>query len=279
MDIGGMFDTANTANNLGGSSYGQGSYGSGLIGGIGDMIIGPIMANQSKVMASKANRHAREFAMFMMRNGPRIQRKALEKAGYNPMLPFIGGSGVKFDAPHVQAARTPDIRSTGSFSGAMSNARQAGMFRDQQRLLRHEADTAGYGSSRALAEVEEKAAHAQSLKAEAGAASARDVRDQAEAVRIRALTDLVPVDRKRIEALTEQIGLETELRRKDLPRREVMEEIFEDLGEVTGAVRNLPLSLRNSLSKTKRDIELRTGERYDLKSPEGRARWRREHGE
>lgn len=268
MDYSGILDAAKGAF----SNTGQGSYGSGLIGGIGDMVIGPVMANVQKGWAAKSARHAREFAMHMMREGPRIQMEALRKAGLNPIL--AATKGYQFDAPSVAAAQTPQIRMEGSLSRAMSSGRQAGLFGEQRRLLSAEADTAELGRSRAVAEIEEKGAHAVALKAEAGAASAREVRDQAEAVRSVAETERVGIDRARIEALTKQIGVETELKRRDIPRKEVMEQVFKDLGEIQGT---LPKRIRGEIDDSVRHFELRTGQRYDLKTPEGRARWRSEH--
>lgn len=65
------------------------------------------------------------------------------------------------------------------------------------------------------------------------------------------------------------------IRSKEGPSVDVIQDIWKDVGTVKEGARS---TARDVLDQSIRAKELLTGERYDLKTPEGRERWRREHG-
>lgn len=155
------------------TSSGQAGYGSGMIGGILDAIIGPVMANQQKGWASRASRHARKFAEYMSSTAYQRAVKDLEAAGLNPMLAYVQGGA---SSPTVGAAATRSFQSSElgrAAERAVSTGRQAGLMRAQiahanelVRKTKAEADTAGLGTYKVMSDMELQRKHGQLMDAE-----------------------------------------------------------------------------------------------------------------
>lgn len=118
-----------------GSGGGSAGYGSGLIGGILDAFIGPVMANEQFQRAKHISRRGMKAAQFLAENQPSWQMEGFRRAGVNPLLALTRGvSGPSF-APQIAS---PDI-DTGSFSEAISrgisSGRQLTLLNTQKRIL------------------------------------------------------------------------------------------------------------------------------------------------
>lgn len=153
---------------------GQAGYGSGLVGGILDAVIGPIMANQQKGWASKASRHARKWSEYMSSTAYQRAVKDLEAAGLNPMLAYVQGGA---SSPVGVAAHTPNIQSSDlsrAAERAVSTGRQSGLFKAQLahinetvRKTKAEADTAQLGTFKVMSDMDLQQKHGVLLEAEA----------------------------------------------------------------------------------------------------------------
>lgn len=122
----------------GGAVTEQTGYGSGLVGGILDSVIGPVMANVQKGWSSRAARHARAWAEAMSSTAYQRTVEDLKKAGLNPMLAYTRGpSGYQ----GVSAAEVPDLAGgEGGISRALSTARQAALVNAELRAAKARAD-------------------------------------------------------------------------------------------------------------------------------------------
>lgn len=116
--MGAASDAVSSAAEANDSGGGQSGYGSGLIGGILDAIIGPVMANQQKGWSAKAARHARTWAEYMSNTQYQRAVADLNKAGLNPMLAYMSGGA---STPSSVVAQTPSGFSS-DLSGAASRA-------------------------------------------------------------------------------------------------------------------------------------------------------------
>lgn len=100
------------------------SSGSGLIGGIGDMIIGPVMANVQKGWSSKAARRARQWAEYMRSTAYQATTADMRAAGLNPALAMLKGGSSTPSGPVADIPDVPDV----SVSRALASGRQSALF-------------------------------------------------------------------------------------------------------------------------------------------------------
>lgn len=121
------------------SSGGAAGYGSGLIGGILDAVIGPVMSNvQFQRQKHVSNRQMRA-AEFIAENQPSWAVEGLRRAGLNPALAYMKGISPVSFAP----SNRPDVARSGGISAALargvSSAKQMTLLSDQASLLKNEA--------------------------------------------------------------------------------------------------------------------------------------------
>lgn len=183
-----------TASDSGGGAAG---YGSGLVGGILDAFIGPVMANEQFQRSKHVSNRQMQAAKFVGENQPSWAMEGLRRAGLNPMLAYTRGLGPAQFAPSVRA----ETARTGSFASALSrgvsNARQLKMLDLQSNILlnqarkaKNEADASNLLTNRMNAEISEifsrRDSYDQSVQT---SASQVDV-NSANAERIRTLKEL-----------------------------------------------------------------------------------------
>lgn len=148
------------------ASSGTGSsvagYGSGLIGGILDSIIGPVMSNVQFKRAKHVSNRQMRAAQFLAENQPRWAVQGLVNAGLNPILAATKGVAPAQFAPSPKTS----VAETGSFAraleGGVSSARQLSLLGTQKRILdanleqaRNEADASGYLKQKMMNEIDE----------------------------------------------------------------------------------------------------------------------------
>lgn len=109
---------ASIPDDAGGAS---GGYGSGLVGGILDAIIGPVMSNVQAGRSSRAARHARAWSEYMASTAYQRTVKDLEAAGINPLYAVTRGAT---SAPSGPMAQVPDIPKDRVVTRALSSARE-----------------------------------------------------------------------------------------------------------------------------------------------------------
>lgn len=142
---------------------GEGELVSGLIGGVGDMFIGPVMANVQKGWSERAARKARQWAEYMRSTAYQATVEDLRKAGLNPALAYTKGEtgtpgGVQASVPDIDRASLSE-----GFARASSTAKQMKLLNEQAALLaaqRRKAETeasvtAETAGQRAWAEIGE----------------------------------------------------------------------------------------------------------------------------
>lgn len=229
----------------------------------------------SQNYASAANHSAQRFAQFMAKHHFQYMKKDLERAGMNPLLMMTGGAVHGAGAQPVPGPM-PHYPDFGGVADDFADiARDATMIpseklgKDKRNAIldwtllkeRHMASAAESSNTQiktntalALADIEKRTeettnlAHARALMdAQAGSSNARAALDRAE----------------------------RELKLKSFPRADVINSLWRDVGTVSEGVRSGASDVKDQMIRAK---ELMTGERYDLKTPEGRERWRREHG-
>jgi len=110
----------------------------GVVGGI----VSSIFGNNS---AKKEAERNREFQERMARNAHQYEVEDLKKAGLNPILSGLGGSGAATPSGAVANIKPPD------FSGLLTSAKQREQANEQIKVLqetarktKEEADKAGY---------------------------------------------------------------------------------------------------------------------------------------
>lgn len=126
---------ADTAGAGGGDWGGAAQFGSGLIGGIGDMFIGPVMANVQKGWSNRAARKARQWAEYMRSTAYQTTVEDLRRAGLNPALAYTKG---ETGTPSGPQASVPDIDRASlseGFARASSTAKQMKLLEEQAGLL------------------------------------------------------------------------------------------------------------------------------------------------
>lgn len=121
------------AESAGGAAAG---YGSGLIGGILDAAIGPVMANVNYIRSKSPTNRQTGYARFMAENSPSWAMEGMRKAGLNPILAFgrgpVGGAQVP---PQVSARGEARSDLSGAISRGVSSARQSSLLQGQLDLL------------------------------------------------------------------------------------------------------------------------------------------------
>lgn len=152
-------DAASASSGGGGSAAG---YGSGLVGGVLDAVIGPVMANVQKGWSNRSARKAREWAEYMASTQYQRTTKDLVAAGLNPILAVKGMD--PSSGGNVQAA-TPSMPSSNisaSLERGVSSGKQMGLLGTQAEILkqdlikaRNEAEASGVLTRKANAEVGE----------------------------------------------------------------------------------------------------------------------------
>lgn len=134
MAEGGIVDSVLSSESSGGAA----GYGSGLIGGILDAAIGPVMANVSYKRAKHVSNRQMKGLQFIAENQPSYAVEGLRRAGLNPILAATQGVAQPANAARVDS---PEIR-TGSMSEAMSrgvsSARQMSLLNAQAKLLQEQ---------------------------------------------------------------------------------------------------------------------------------------------
>lgn len=142
------------AQNQGGG--GAAGYGSGLIGGILDAFIGPVMANQQKGWSSRAARHARTWAEYMSNTQYQRAVKDLNAAGLNPMLAYMSGGA---STPSSVVAQTPSgfqsdlsgaaARAVGSAKASSENQLNLALMKSQLEINRQNLRSSAAGADSA----------------------------------------------------------------------------------------------------------------------------------
>lgn len=160
--------TADVSSGSGGAAAG---YGSGLIGGILDAIIGPVMANETFQRQKHVSNRQMNAAMFMAQNQPSWAVQGLINAGLNPILAATKGVAPAQFAP---SARVGDAN-TGSFAraleGGVSNAKTLKLLDNNAKILeqgvikaRNEADASKLLDTKMQGEIAEIGSRIRSLE-------------------------------------------------------------------------------------------------------------------
>lgn len=135
------------------------SSGSGLIGGILDAFIGPIMANEQFQRAKHISRRGMQASAFLAQNQPSWAMEGLRRAGMNPILAAMGGGGGFANAqmgPTVNA-QTPEMGSLReAIQSTVTSAKQVQMMDAEVRNARARAT-----SEEARAKVADQRAHSE----------------------------------------------------------------------------------------------------------------------
>lgn len=210
---------------LGSETAGAAGYGSGLIGGILDAFIGPVMANEQFQRSKHVSNRQMAGAQFLAENQPAWAVQGLINAGLNPVLGATKGVAPAQFAPSPKTS----IPSTGSFAraleGGISSAKQLKLLNTQAEILdenlrraRNEADASGFLENKVNEEIREIGARIKSLEqgiqtnatqadlnrssAEANRAGARltDTRNRAEKMAI-------PYSEEQLEATKPMVDL------------------------------------------------------------------------
>lgn len=139
-DLGaGVIDSAagSAASESGGS--GSAGYGSGLIGGILDAAIGPVMANVQFKRSKHVSNRQMKAMQFIAENQPSWAQEGLRRAGLNPILAATRGLAMPASAPKVDAAMAESGGISDALSRGVSSARQLKVLESQARLLEAQA--------------------------------------------------------------------------------------------------------------------------------------------
>lgn len=128
------------------SGGGSAGFGSGLIGGVLDAAIGPVMSNVQYIRGKKVSRRQIQAMMNIAHSQPSWAAEGLRRAGINPLLGVMRGLAEPSAAPRVES---PDIR-TGSLSEAMSRGVSSGK---QMSLLNSQAELVSAEARKAKAEA------------------------------------------------------------------------------------------------------------------------------
>lgn len=169
MADGGLSSISDSAvsSDSGGTGQSAAGFGSGLVGGILDAVIGPVMANAQKGWSSRAARHARQWSEYMA--GTQYQRttKDLIAAGLNPLLAVKGMSPMNTGNIMMDTPRMPASDISGAMSRGVSSAVQlktlnanARLIEENARAAKNLADASEVSKSKAWAEVSELLARA-----------------------------------------------------------------------------------------------------------------------
>lgn len=212
---------------MGDSGGGAAGYGSGLIGGILDAFIGPVMANEQFQRSKHVSNRQMAAAQFVAENNPRWAIQGLVNAGLNPILAATRGVAQAQFAP---SART-SIPDTGSFAraleGGVSSARQLSLLDTQQRILKeqlktatNEANASRYLDTKVQTEIGEIAARIDQL--EQGVQTGKSQVD----------LNFAAADASRANA--RRTAADASLLEKDLARAESERQFYE--GEFTGNI-------------------------------------------
>lgn len=141
-----------TSSDSGSSASG---YGSGLIGGILDAVIGPVMANEQFQRAKHVSNRQMGAARFIAENQPSWAMQGLINAGLNPVLAATRG----VSQPSFSPSSGTSLPNTGSLAraleGGVSSARQLTMLSKQGRILDEQLKTA-QNEARASGQLETK---------------------------------------------------------------------------------------------------------------------------
>lgn len=114
-------------------------FGSGLVGGILDAAIGPVMANVQKGWSSKAARRARQWAEYMASTQFVRTRADMEAAGLNPILAVTRGPGGVPSGPTAATPRHPDSDVSGGLSRGIASAVQLKTLNANMKILNEQA--------------------------------------------------------------------------------------------------------------------------------------------
>lgn len=145
----------------GGSS--AGGYGSGLVGGILDAAIGPVMSNVNYIRSKSPTNRQTGYAKFMAENAPEWAMEGLRRAGVNPILAFGRGPFGGGDAPPMVNARG-EARSeiSQALARGVSSAKQSSLMgsqleliQEQGRKAKNEADASEHLTTKINAEIGE----------------------------------------------------------------------------------------------------------------------------
>lgn len=156
---GGLVDSL-LSSDSGGSAAG---YGSGLIGGILDAAIGPVMANVNYIRSKSPTNRQTGYAKFMAENAPSWAMDGMRKAGLNPILAFGRGPVGGGETPGMVNARG-EARSdiSGALARGVSSAKQASLMSENLKLIREQvreqtnkADASGLLTAKTHAEIGE----------------------------------------------------------------------------------------------------------------------------
>lgn len=159
---------ASSASNSGGGAAG---FGSGLIGGILDAFIGPVMSNVQFQRSKHVSNRQMRAAEFLAENQPSWAVQGLVNAGLNPILAATKGVAPAQFAPSAKTS-LPD---TGSFSrsleGGVSSAKTLSLLNGQAKLLeeqigkaRNEREASVFLKDRMMGEIGEIASRIRSLE-------------------------------------------------------------------------------------------------------------------
>lgn len=150
------------ATDYGGGGGSAAGYGSGLIGGILDAFIGPVMANEQFQRNKYVANRQMKAAQFVAENQPKWAVQGLINAGLNPILAATKGvAPAQFvPSPKVGIAETGSMAR--ALEGGVSSARQLRMLNTQARILeenlktaKNEADASRYLDSKMQNEIGE----------------------------------------------------------------------------------------------------------------------------
>lgn len=155
----------------GGGGAGAAGYGSGLIGGILDAIIGPVMSNVNYIRGKSPTNRQTGYMQFLAENQPSWAVSGLIKAGINPLLALGRGPFGGSMPPQMARAEGGVSSNLGSvMSRGVSNVRQmellnsqADMLRSQAETARNEANASRYLDTKMMAEIAEIGARMENL--------------------------------------------------------------------------------------------------------------------
>lgn len=240
-DDGGFVDSLLSSENQAAAAYG-----SGLIGGVLDAFIGPVMSNVQFQRSKHVSNRQMRAAQWIAENQPKWAVQGLINAGLNPLLAATKGVAPAQFAPSPKTS----IPDTGSFArafeGGISSAKTVRLLNANAKILdeqlekaKNEADASELLKDKISGEIDEIGARISSLEqgvrtsasqadlnaagAEASRATARltGTRDRAERMAI-------PYSEEQLEATKPMIDLLSKPRRLLERLMEQGREVFRD---------------------------------------------------
>lgn len=157
-ESGGFLDSLVSSDSGGGAA----GYGSGLIGGILDAAIGPVMSNVNYIRSKRVSNRQMGAAQWMAENQPSWAMRGLVNAGLNPILAATKGPGSPEFAPSARGGDPVSggmsaalERGVGSVKTLSLLKNQAKILQNQERSTRNEADASEFATRKVNAEIGE----------------------------------------------------------------------------------------------------------------------------